>query len=100
MALPSYFSDVWKKTVQAKSQPHDDYKCKKQEKENGLKAMFPVWCPDGLVETSVSEMVTQYEDVRLRHAAIAMRFPNYLGDTVRKYERNDIMRDIDKVCHV
>ena len=57
MALPSYFSDVWKKTVQAESQPHDDYKCKKQEKENGLKAMFPVWCPDGLVETSVLEMV-------------------------------------------
>ena len=83
--------------MQAKSQPYDDYKLKKQEKENGLKAMFPVWCPDGLVETSVLEMVTQYEDVRLRHAAIAMRFPNYLGDTVRKLEKEGVMWDIEKV---
>ena len=40
VALPSYYSDIWKKVVPESA---DNGKIKSQEKEKGLKTMFPTW---------------------------------------------------------
>lgn len=95
VALPSFFSDVWKKTV--KDVPQSKSEIKQQEKERGLKAMFPTWCADTPDKVYVSELVTWFEDIRLRHKDIALRFPNYSGESVPQISR--VGREIDKVNH-